>query len=331
MILTVIIALALVAGVIVSWSNGDGVIKDFNARRTLPLRGIAALMVVVYHVSCNVREVTALNQFLSFGDLSVCLFFFLSGYGLMISYLNKGENYINGFVRHRFARLLPPFLIAAIGYEIYQSFQAGHSTLDSLTAIAHGGTVLPDSWFVITIMIYYLLFYLCARLFRKPMAVVLALWLASAGYIAMCYGLGWGNYWYKTACAINVGFTYALLEGEIKRCITAHRSVLVWASCAIVLAIMGLWAAHVQLPVLYLLPLLVVAAVYAMGMWQNRELDFLGTISYEIYLMQCIWRHKLFVTASIHWSVYLVLTIAITLVTAWLLHLLCKKLVNRGS
>lgn len=332
MLLALIASMALVVGITVSCKmRGGADLYDFNARRALPLRGIAALMVVFYHVACNVREEPILNHFLCFGDIAVGLFFFMSGYGLMVSYCKKGDNYLQGFLRHRFAKLLPPFLIATIGYEIYQSFQDGHSTLDSITAIVHGGTMLPDSWFVITIIVYYLLFYVCARLFHKPSALVIALWFATAGYIAFCYSLGWEQYWYKIVCAINLGFTYALLEGGIKRILTHHRSVLLGSAWIIALLILGLILLHVQLPIFFLIPLLVVLSVYAMGMWRNRVLEFLGTISYEIYLMQCIWRHKLYETASVHWSVYLVLTLVFTIATAWLLHLFCDKFIKSSS
>ena len=329
MILILIIAIALATGVALTWRRG-GTLHDFNKQRTVPLRGIAALMIVVYHVAHNVPEVPILNQSLLWGDTSVCLFFFLSGYGLMVSYLKKQDTYLRGFLGHRLGRLLPPFLIAAIGYEIYQSTQTGHSTLDSLAAIAHGGTVLPDSWFVITIFVYYLLFYACARLLRSPLATVAGLWVASAGYIALLYALGWDGYWYKTVLTFNIGATYSLIENKVKSVIVAHPPVLTWGAIAIALSIVVLGLTSVMLPIFYLLPLLVVAAVYAMGMWRSKALVFLGTISYEIYIMQCIWRHTLYPTADFHWSVYLIATITITILTAWLLHLVCKRFIYRS-
>lgn len=324
MLLVIILSIALAVGVTISCIRGGDILYDFNASRTLPLRGIAALMIVLYHVASNVREEPILKQFLLFGDIAVGLFFFISGYGLLVSYSKKGDGYMQGFLRHRFAKLLPPFLIATIGYELYQSFQDGHSTLSSLTAIAHGGTMLPDSWFVLTIMFYYLLFYVCARLFHKPSVIVMSLWFVTAGYIAMCYCLGWERYWYKTVCAINLGFTYSLLEVRIRRFVTTHRGVLVCLVWVMTILIVGLSFSSVKLPISFLMPLLVVASIYAMGMVRCRFLEFLGTISYEIYLMQCIWRHKLYITASIHWWLYLLLTI----LTAWLLHLLCYKYIR---
>ena len=216
MILIAIIVIALAVGVVIS-SRDKNQLHDFDNRATLPVRGFAAIMIVFYHVSLNVPESQFLNLFNGTGPLMVSIFFFMSGYGLMLSYINKGEHYLHGFLGHRFARLLPPFLIAAIGYEIYKSTFPNHSTLDSLMSIVHGGTVLPDSWFIITIIVYYLLFYVVARLLRNPVRIVIGLWMTSFAYIALLYYLGWGSYWYNTVCVFNFGTTYVLLENKIKK------------------------------------------------------------------------------------------------------------------
>ncbi len=323
MILIAIIVIALAVGVVIS-SRGKNQLHDFDNRATLPVRGLAAIMIVFYHVSLNVPESQFLNLFNSTGPLMVSIFFFMSGYGLMLSYINKGEHYLHGFLGRRFARLLPPFLIAAIGYEIYKSTFPKHSTLDSLMSIVHGGTVLPDSWFIITIIVYYLLFYVVARLLRNPVRIVIGLWMTSFAYIALLYYLGWGSYWYNTVCVFNLGTTYVLLENKIKDYLNAHQASLPCASVSTAVLIVVCILTSFIKPIIYLLPLLIVFAIYAMGTWQSRVLAFLGTISYEIYIMQCIWRHTLYVTADIHWSVYLLSTLAITIITAWLLHIVCK-------
>ena len=324
MILIIILVLALSVGIVLKW-RGDVTIHDFDAQRTLPLRAVAALAVVVHHVSLNIPEVPIVNQFLVMGSLAVSFFFFLSGYGLMTSYIKKGEEYLSGFLRHRFARLLPPFLIAAIGYEIYQSIHNGHNTLASFMAIAHGGTILPDSWFVITIIVYYLFFYVVARLSHSKVGIVVGLWLASAIYIVFLYCLGWDIYWYNTVCVFNLGTTYALFESRIREYIKAYPEILTCGSVVIALMILGCHLLSIMLPICYLLPLLVVLAVYVIGVYRSRMLCFLGAISYEIYIMQCIWRHKMYVTASVHWSIYLVATMVITIFTALVLHRVCQR------
>ncbi|WP_259317952.1 acyltransferase family protein [Bacteroides stercoris] len=51
-----------------------------------------------------------------FGSLSVSIFFFLSGYGLICSYNLKGEKYLKGFLIHRIGKVIIPLLTA---YAIY--------------------------------------------------------------------------------------------------------------------------------------------------------------------------------------------------------------------
>ena len=331
MIFITAVILALALGNTFRLRNNSWHLHDFNAERTLPLRGIAAIIIVLCHVARNVPDVPVLNQALPCGSLAVSLFFFLSGYGLMISYINKGDGYLDGFLRRRFVKMLPAYLTAAIGFEIYQLITRPHNPIASIAAIAHGSTILPDSWFIIVIMLYYLLFYVIARLVHNSRNVVIALWVASAFYIITIHSLGWGSYWYKTVCAINIGFTYALVEKRLKEHFANHRSSLLAATWLLAIVsvssfLSGFTSHSFQLVGHMLTPLLVVLAVYVMGMCRSRVLNFLGTISYEIYVMQCIWRHKLFVTSSLHWSVYLISTLAVTIFTAWLLNRVFKKL-----
>lgn len=330
MVLIIILVLALSVGIALKW-RGDVKIHDFDAQRTLPLRGVAALAVVVHHVALNTPKAPVINQFLVMGTLAVSFFFFLSGYGLMISYIKKGEKYLSGFLRHRYARLLPPFLIAAIGYEIFKSTQEGHSTLSSFTAIAHGGTILPDSWFVLVIIVYYLFFYVVAKLLRSKVGIVVGLWVVSAIYIALIYSFGWDDYWYKTVCTFNLGTTYALIENKIKGFFAVHPISLTYTALVIALMIVGCLLLPVMLPICFLLPVFVVLAVYAMGVYRSRVLVFVGTISYEIYIMQCIWRHTMYVTAHIHWSIYLIATLVMTIATAWMINKLCNKFFYKTS
>ena len=80
MILIVIIVIALGAGVALT-CRGNTNLHDFDTRATLPVRGLAALLIVLYHVSLNVPESRFLNLFSGTGALLVSIFLFISGYG----------------------------------------------------------------------------------------------------------------------------------------------------------------------------------------------------------------------------------------------------------
>lgn len=63
-------------------------LKCFDVKNTLPLRGIMALLIIADHIVmfCD----TPVGFFTTFAAPSVATFFFISGYGLMCSYQNRG-------------------------------------------------------------------------------------------------------------------------------------------------------------------------------------------------------------------------------------------------
>ena len=68
------------------------------------LKGIFAFFVITHHLyqSSNLINGGALAVILqALGYLSVAVFFFLSGYGLMYSFIIKGDGYISNFIKKR--------------------------------------------------------------------------------------------------------------------------------------------------------------------------------------------------------------------------------------
>lgn len=321
-----IVALAIVATVACGKTNGGAVLlHDFNVPNMLPLRGVCAILIIMLHVAQNIPQVPVLNELTVWGGLVVSIFFFMSGYGLMISYLKKGNSYLDGFLTRRFVKLLPAFLLTTVIYQVYQSWTGCSTLAESLAELRHGCPILPDSWFVIVILLYYLLFYLCARVCRRPLFMVLVLWLLTGVYLTIVLSLGWQIFWSRSVCAINVGFTFALVEGRVKQFLSRSQTTLigaVWVIVVVMLAIIAAKYCGVGLTnfLNYLLPLLLVLVVYSSGKLNSRVFTFLGTISYEIYIAQCVFRHKLYFTASIHWSIYLILTIVASIIVAILLN-----------
>lgn len=79
------------------------------------LRGMAALSVMVYHV---VRDdiywarIVNLGGWVNIGVIAVFVFFFVSGYVIRLTTFNKSNYKV--FLKKRFIRLYPPYLIAII-------------------------------------------------------------------------------------------------------------------------------------------------------------------------------------------------------------------------
>lgn len=293
-----------------------------------------ALLIVAHHLSQIVTPQGApwsVTDFRAWGAIVVGVFFFITGYGLMVSYRRKGAAYLRGFIPHRLAKLLPPFLVAMLGWLLLMKLKYGHDMLAPFATLANGAGPLPNSWFVYAVLLFYLFFYVVARLTPKPRQVIAALWLLSTLYIMALAALGFGEWWYMSIYALNVGFTYAYCERRVKAWLSGDRRRLLLALLALL--------AVVALPVLprlllgrdfhlswlanYAVPLYVVLCIYVLGMRGGRVLRFLGTISYEIYLVQgCCMR---VVTAHQDcWPLFFLDVYAASILSAWLLHEACR-------
>lgn len=64
----------------------------FNQTQTSILKGISILLIVVHHFTIRLINPEFMKPFLNVGFLGVAIFFFISGYGLISSYL-KDKNY----------------------------------------------------------------------------------------------------------------------------------------------------------------------------------------------------------------------------------------------
>ena len=60
------------------------------------IKGFLALTVVLCHLGLFYGDGKILNHFVFLGNLSVGVFFFLSGYALMLQYMKK-DDYSRGF------------------------------------------------------------------------------------------------------------------------------------------------------------------------------------------------------------------------------------------
>lgn len=95
--------------------ESEGFPSILDKSMNLSFRGGLALLIVFHHIS-KVFEFPLSSQGGIYGETVVGLFFFFSGYGLMMQYMKRGETYLNGLLLNRAKKLLPSFLIiAAIG------------------------------------------------------------------------------------------------------------------------------------------------------------------------------------------------------------------------
>lgn len=332
-LLLVVLALLLVATIFTTFrrSRRAGfVLHDFDTQRVLPLRGILALLIVMHHFSQKVSPlgIPVIREFGLWGGVVVGIFFFITGYGLMVSYVGKGTAYLDTFFSRRFGKLLPSFIIATVGWLVVECFWTGENAFRSVAGLLHGHTPLPNSWFVYAILLFYAFFYWAARRHgRHSERIIVALGLAVTVYCVVVRVIHWGGWWYTSSYALVAGVAYAWYEPKVKSWLYAKPMRVAAVQAAVLCMMGGIYGVYwitgkgislVMVSAAVLAPLSVVFAIYALGMAQGRVLRFLGRISYEIYLVHGCFL-LVFLDMKEEWVLYLLVVFAATIPVAWAL------------
>lgn len=267
-----------------------GNFNNFTPQETLPLRGILAILIICTHFGPFFKtEWPVIDTWDWFGGPVVACFFFLSGYGLSFSFRTKGEPYIISFFRKRFNKLLPAFILMTIAAIVYKSLSSGTNIYEQISKMAVGVTPLATSWFVYALIIFYLAFYIFARLTQSLKRTGIYLILFTLAYIFTFRIIGFGGYWVSSIPSFIIGFYASIYQNQIKEFITSHR-IAFYLIVFIALVLSAIAANYQRNLFQILITTLVAVSVYFIMLRfklpQNPVINFLGKISYEIYLMQ---------------------------------------------
>ncbi len=141
---------------------------SFSLDVSKSLRGLAAIGVILHHISQNQTFQIANGQnkpgelsiFVNAGFFFVAVFFFCSGYGLIKSLISK-ENYFDGFIKKRIVKtLLIPFYVNIILYAIYFVIIGRKMPVAQWICNFVGLTLMNGyAWYPIVAIILYFAFY----------------------------------------------------------------------------------------------------------------------------------------------------------------------------
>ena len=148
----------------------------------------------------------------------VACFFLMSGYGLMTSYMNKGQKYFRGFIAHVFNKLLIPYIVAVIVYVPFVMFVQQVNVLEYLSTTSFIDW-LRFSWFVWVILRGYLLFFLFFRTHMTDKRKLSLYAIASISYYLLCIYVLEDKLpcLYRTSYALLLGLLWKYYESQIVR------------------------------------------------------------------------------------------------------------------
>lgn len=196
--------------------------EDANSSKSdLPLRGFFMLLIVLHHLSQQLNHPGAMKLLWGIGILCVSFFFYLSGYGLMKNYLHK-ENYFHAFFRRRYSKLLLPFFLCNLIYLCVNMLSGiSYSPVRLIRCLVGLELVNTHAWFILTIALYYLAFFLIFRFVKKRPAQYALFLFFQTGYVFFCMQKGnglqlfEGAWWFNSSLLFFLGILLADYETRV--------------------------------------------------------------------------------------------------------------------
>ncbi len=311
------------------------------------LKGIFSLIVIIHHLSQRISIDTEIFVRLKFiGYLAVALFFFLSGYGLQKQYITK-EDYNKKFLLKRLPSILFPYILFTFIYWLYYHIMGTTFSFgDIFTSIYHGNPIVDNSWYIISIMIFYIFYYILMVIFkRKYLLMIIGSILLNYLYIRLCIYLDFGQYWYCCNHLFTLGLIIATYEKQIISIIKRIYIIILPVMCIlfhIVFSKLSFFIIHWWEPItknykLFLLmssSLLFVIIIFLLLLKLkvgNKITEFLGKMSLELYLIQGLFitlfrSDKIMIENN---YLYIIYTLIGTIITAYILNLIDKFILKK--
>lgn len=290
--------------------------RPLSLAQTKALQGFLAICIVIHHCAQKVfydslRSVpgpSGLEVMALIGFIFVGYFFFCSGYGLYQSCQRK-QDYLDGFLRRRVLPLFLIFFVCNTAYLVGRLAMGETFGALRLACLLCGIELAnPNAWFVITLPIMYLIFYVSKRGCSDEALVTRRLFLGTGAYILVGtavtlafsfigrYGIFLGKWWYNTAVLFPMGYLFGRREPEAWAWMKGGYRKQV--ACSVALSVGGFLLSLVFGMVFYWTPAaMVFESLSAIGLtWcllllslrgkvASRLLGFYGGLTLELYLM----------------------------------------------
>ena len=154
-----------------------------------------------------------------------------------------------------------------------------------------GNVIVPNSWFVFAILLYYIFFWLSCKLLNGKY-VIAVLSVFTIAYILFTVSLGYARHWYIEILVFPFGVIYSKYENKLQT-IYMHKRIYMMVAPVCLIAICLFYVLGVKYNELYFMPVYVLinflvvsllAKVKIERLSNFRVVKFLSGISYEIYL-----------------------------------------------
>ena len=214
-----LILLVFIIFIFFSLTKSNGIANQtLSAKVTTNIQCILIFFVIFHHLNQHLRGVsgTLLSTGLSVvGRLSVGLFFFLSGYGLIKQLMTKKEVYIKSFFKKRFLPVLGSFSIALIIYFYYYNTISTISLKTASYNLLIGSPVVNNGWYATAILIFYFLFFISEKLSRTMGSMIFFLFIGTLIILYLERKFNYGEWTYNALICFPIGALWSYKENEV--------------------------------------------------------------------------------------------------------------------
>lgn len=303
------------------------------------IKGILCIAVLFHHLAQNISEGFIFHSFENIGFLFVSMFFFYSGYGLQKRNLTD-DNYCHHFGLKRIPNVLFPYIVATFIYWMASFFSSSPYSFKYVVKSFLGNEpIVTFSWYVVAILIFYCVFDLLLHLFHKnTKAIILGTGIFCILWIVICkFVLHRCSYWYNSIHLLLIGICWATYEEKALKIFS--KKIWLWIFITAVSFCVSIFLSYSQLSIVHytfriLLTVLFVFLLLFLLMKfkiSNPVLNFLGNISYEVYLFQGlfmkIFRNPYFTVKNS--VIFSILTLLATILFSFCMHILFQKILSK--
>lgn len=301
-----------------------------SLKNTNALRGMCALIVAMQH-TCAYQHDKWTAPFLYIGFLATSIFFFLSGYGLMYGIENK-KRYLKSFLKKRLCTVLIPYLFANVVYLcIRQSLGLEISLTEFVEMYKKGEPYVSFSWFIISIMYFYVLFYVVFNVFTKNIAVFLMI-PGSILYMYLVKSIGFDYHWYTTVFCFSGGVIWYRYRKTLTQIARNQGFLKILLMFLITFALLFATFKNIYF---YIAGSNITALCFQITMMlvlqkvriHNFVLEYLGKVSFEFYILHGIVIKIFNEYIVLQGSVYVLVVIAASTLIATILYYIDKTVV----
>lgn len=261
-------------------------------------KGIAAVFIMLHHLSQKllVQGPFIVMQYIGF--ILVAVFFFISGYGLKYALYNK-DNYLKSFFKKRLLAVFEPYWIVLLITIIVYAFCGKIFTVRDYMLSFIGCDIITGTWFVTAIVVIYFLFWFSYAVTGKEHGDF-AMLLLLIGYCIVCRAINVHSSYTASIAAFYLGIIWekyaVVIIPWIRKSYVIKLIISILVCVVLFFGRLFLAFRYIDNELMHTILRNIISIAFIFMMitvtqkvqFKGLILDFLGSISYELYMVHYV-------------------------------------------